>query len=331
MAMYYDDPVYGTVEIDKPVILDLLNSPCMLRLKKVDQAGFLKHFRPDEDKITRFEHSVGVFLLLKLFGASLEEQIAGLLHDVSHTAFSHCSDYLGSHDDQKKQTHQDDVFKAFVSASEIPAILTRHKIDLDYILNDAHFPLKETTLPDICADRIDYSLRTAIAAHACHDEEIQFLLQSLATDGTIWFFTSVNAALRYASLFSFLNKNHFAGLSSAVMLHTVGTVLRYSIDRGYLTHEMLYTTDDQVLETISQYALKDPKLQRYLDRMYNKATYTNDPEHYHARVFCKSRVVDPLCHHEGTVDRLSFFHTDWKNHLKDEMLPKSYSIRFSDF
>ena len=33
-------------------------------------------------------------LLIKKLGGSVEEQIAGLLHDVSHTAFSHVIDYV---------------------------------------------------------------------------------------------------------------------------------------------------------------------------------------------------------------------------------------------
>ena len=88
--MEYVDSVYGMIQIDDPAVRALIASPSLQRLKEIDQAGFLTPFRPEEDKITRFEHSVGVYVLLKLYGASLEEQVSGLIHDVSHTAFSHC-------------------------------------------------------------------------------------------------------------------------------------------------------------------------------------------------------------------------------------------------
>ena len=41
--------------------------------------------------------------------------------------------------------------------SEIPNILERYGFNLDYILDDKNFPLKERSLPDLCADRIDYA------------------------------------------------------------------------------------------------------------------------------------------------------------------------------
>ena len=90
--MKYLDQVYGENEINEPVILEIIASPEMQRLKGVDQAGYFEPYFPGVQH-TRFEHSMGVYLLLKKYGAPLEEQIAGLIHDISHPAFSHAGDY----------------------------------------------------------------------------------------------------------------------------------------------------------------------------------------------------------------------------------------------
>src|SRR5579872_5841205 len=86
------DDVYGTYNIHEPVLIDLLQSSAVTRLKGIHQGGsaYLVMKRRDN---TRFEHSVGVMSLIRCLGGSLHEQIAGLLHDVSHTAFSHVVDY----------------------------------------------------------------------------------------------------------------------------------------------------------------------------------------------------------------------------------------------
>ncbi len=85
--MLITDALYGSFEIDG-VLEELILSERVQRLKGIHQAGasFLVNSKWN---ISRFEHSIGVMLLIKKFGGSVEEQIAALLHDVSHTVFSH--------------------------------------------------------------------------------------------------------------------------------------------------------------------------------------------------------------------------------------------------
>lgn len=93
--MNYQDFAYGRADIDEPVLVELMSTAAMQRLNGILQhgiTGFLGTTRP----ITRFEHSVGVMLLARHFKAPLTEQIAALLHDVSHTAFSHVPDHFFS-------------------------------------------------------------------------------------------------------------------------------------------------------------------------------------------------------------------------------------------
>jgi len=91
--MQIHDRVYGEVQIDNPVLIELMHSAPLQRLKRINQAGVAQYVLPRKN-ITRYEHCVGVMILLKRLGASLEEQIAGLLHDVPHTAFSHVIDFV---------------------------------------------------------------------------------------------------------------------------------------------------------------------------------------------------------------------------------------------
>ncbi|MDR3150417.1 MAG: HD domain-containing protein [Candidatus Peribacteria bacterium] len=80
---------------------------------------------------SRFLHSVGVFLLLRKFGASLEEQIAGLIHDTSHSVFSHTIDYINENLDRKKDHRiQDDNHEEFVKDSSVVEISKEYGIDL---------------------------------------------------------------------------------------------------------------------------------------------------------------------------------------------------------
>lgn len=326
--MEYRDIVYGKVEIIEPVVLELLSSAVFERLKGIDQAGYFEPYFPGSSH-TRFEHSVGVYLLLKRYGTSLEEQIAGLIHDVSHSAFSHCIDYVLSEGSPEEHSHQDNVFDEYVRRSEIPTILQKHNLDVDYILDDRNFPLKEKNIPDLCADRIDYSLRGLIHFKTPYAKKVPMYLEKLKVVDNNWIFEDYESAFDFAESFKHLNDKYYSGLETAVMFRTAGDTLKYSLDRGYITLEDLYTTDNMVLEKIKKMMGADEKLSSLFERMDSGKGYSNNPNDFDVIVYNKSRIVDPLCYHEREVKRVSDINPGWKKVIAEEMKPKKYFVKFS--
>jgi len=323
--MKYHDKVYGDFEITEPVIIDLINSNPIQRLKYIDQAGYLEPFIPGSSR-SRFDHSLGVYLLLKKFGATIEEQISGLIHDVSHSAFSHCIDYVLESGSEKDHNHQDNIFDLFVRKSELPEIIKKYGYDFEYILDDKNFPLKERDLPDLCADRIDYSLRDSTVFKEIDNAD--YFIDNLIIKDNSWIFNDVSSAKKYAELFLYINAKYYSGLESAVMFLTIGEYLKYSIQKKYISVDDLYTTDKQVLDKIEPHIKIDPHLSLLFDRLNNKISYNNNPKDYDGKVFCKSRIVDPLCVHGKDIKRLSDIVPDWHNLVKNESKPKEYFIKF---
>ncbi|MDD4761933.1 MAG: hypothetical protein PHZ25_02845 [Candidatus Pacebacteria bacterium] len=324
--MKYTDRVYGNFEIEEPIILELINSPTLQRLKEIDQAGYFEPHFPGT-AYSRFEHSIGDYLLLKIYGAPIEEQVAGLIHDVSHSAFSHCIDYVLDAGSEKEHNHQDNVFDDYVRKSEIPEIIKKYNLDLDYILDDKNFPLKENDLPDLCSDRIDYSLRTAIVFKEI--ENGKFFIDNLIAKNGKWIFKDFESAKKYADLFLKLNTNYYAGIQSAVMFRTIGDYLRYALLKEYISETDLYTTDKIVLSKIESHINNDPKLKLLFERMNNKISFRNDPNNYDGKVFCKSRVVDPLCLQNEEIKRVSEIEPHWSDIIKQESKPKEYFLKFN--
>ncbi len=323
--MKYTDRVYGNFEIKESVILELINSKTFQRLKEIDQAGYFEPHFPGTAH-SRFEHSIGVYLLLKMYDAPIEEQIAGLIHDVSHSAFSHCIDYVLDAGSEKEHNHQDNVFDEFVRKSEIPEMLKKYGLDLEYILDDKNFPLKEKDLPDLCADRIDYSLRTATVFKEI--ENGKYFIDNLLAENGNWVFKNFESAEKYAKLFLKLNTDYYVGLPSAVMFRTVGDYLRYALSKNYISETDLYTTDKTVLEKIEPHIKTDSKLSMLFDRMNNKIGFRNDPNDYNGKVFCKSRVVNPLCRHNGKIKMVSEVNPSWNDIIEHESKPKEYFLKF---
>ena len=326
--MIYTDKIYGRFEITEQVIVELINCPSLQRLKGVDQAGYPKPYFVGSSN--RFEHSLGVFLLLKKYNAPIEEQVAGLIHDVSHFVFSHCIDYTLDENSEKEHNYQDSILKDFIRESEISGIIEKYNLNLNTILDDQNFPLKEKNLPDLCADRIDYSLRDAFYhGDLIKKDKLKYILDNLITIEDLWVFRDFQSARAYAGLFYKLNTCYYAGINAAVMFTTTGTCLKYSLEKRYITKEDIHTTDSQVLSKIRKHLNKDKKLMLLFNRMNNLNGFTENKENYDAHVFCKSRIVDPLVIHNKNLRRLSDKDKDWVSILKSESKPKEYFIRFN--
>ncbi len=194
------DRLYGSYEIDEPILVDLINSQPLQRLKGIAQFGV-----PDEfycfKNFSRYEHSVGVMLLLRILGANEKEQVAGLLHDVSHMAFSHVYDWI-INENGGQEEFQDHNHELFIKNSEIPNILNQSSIKYTDITNYHDFTLLELPAPDICADRIDYALREMSL-----DIGQNCLNHLIVKDGKL-VFNDLGTAKLFAGNFLKLQKNH---------------------------------------------------------------------------------------------------------------------------
>ena len=141
------------------MLLDLLDSQAVQRLQGVLQHG-ISGLIGITAPVSRYEHSLGVMLLVRRLGAPLQEQIAALLHDVSHTAFSHVIDYVV--DNHDGQSYHEEVKADYVARTDLPAVLARHGYDWHAFLDEEAYPLLEQPAPALCADRLDYFLRDAL-------------------------------------------------------------------------------------------------------------------------------------------------------------------------
>ncbi len=327
--MKYTDYIYGEVDVIEPVVLDLINCPAMQRLKGVDQHGYLHNPKNIEFNFgkTRYHHSLGVYMLLNRFGAPLEEQIAGLLHDVSHSAFSHCIDILKG--TGENQDHQDSIHDQYIKNTEIPEILEKYGLDLEYILDDSHFPLKERSSPDLCADRIDYILRDAVIFEEITPDHARDFLNNLFVENGFWIFKDVKKVREFKDLFSMMNRIYYCGLPTATMFYTVSNYIGYALDKKYLSESELYATDKEVLDNINSHLSKDEELQKLFNQMNHRQYFENNQNIFEEKIIQKSRAVDPLFLENGRPVRLTDVDTVWKEQLIQEVKPKYYYLHFT--
>lgn len=330
----YKHPTYGEIVITEPVVVELISQPYFERLKGIDQGGFKPLLVKSEVDISnfihsRYAHSLGVYNLLKKYGAPMEEQLAGLLHDVSHFAFSHCADYAIAEGSEKEHTLQDDNHDFYIeNKTNIAEILKKYGFDLHYILDDKNFPLKENNIPDICADRIDYMLQTAAVFGETDQQKLKYVFVHLKAENGKWFFDDFESAKFFAELFWTIDENYYSGLKSGAMFAIVGDYLKYAIEKKYISKDELWTDDQTVIAKISKHLSADSKLQQLWDLMNLRIGFTENNTSCDREVFCKVRRVDPFFLENGICRRVSEADEDFKDKLTKAGKSNQYFIKY---
>lgn len=180
MSTIVKDCIYRFIEIS-PLCKRFLDTHRFQRLRDIKQLGFAHLVYPSAVH-TRLEHSLGVMHLsgelidvLSKSGVSISErekslvQLAGLMHDSGHIAFSHLFDYIlkekGYDDD-----HEQRSVKLLTSINEEVKELTPHELQMvsKMIMGDTSsetrpflFEIVHNKICGLDVDRFDYLQRDA--------------------------------------------------------------------------------------------------------------------------------------------------------------------------
>ena len=310
--MIIKNPIYGTFEIHEKQLIDLILSGAMQRLKFISQQGLTRRMLPESHPFfSRYDHSVGVMLLLRKLGASLEEQTAGLLHDASHTTFSHVVDgFLG---DPSKESYQDDVHSSYIAGPWLSGLLSEYNIDPARISDFRNFSLLDKELPDLCADRLDYTLESAIMLYY---PEAQKLADSLIVKDSEIIFNSKETASSFGRMYMEFQQELWASDVIAIKYFFFAKLLKLAIEKKVLKEEDLYTDDEYAMRKLE--GSSDEEISRYLSFLYSEPKFKHNEISPQYIIRKKFRYVDPKYLENGKVLRLSENDYEYKSIIDAE-------------
>ncbi|MBY6037471.1 HD domain-containing protein [Fictibacillus nanhaiensis] len=285
-----EDEIYGP----EPVINELIQSTPVQRLKGIHQGGASYLVRADWN-VTRYEHSIGVMCLIQRLGGSVEEQIAGLLHDVSHTAFSHVIDFvLGN----ESEDFHEEIFEETLVNSKIPSILQKYGYSLESILN-GQFSLLEQPLPLLCADRIDYTLRDLYRYQYITKGEVDAFLPSLRVVDNVICIKDIHHAEWFVHTYYREVQDFFMDPLNVYGYDKLITLLKKALQAGVISKEDFMLQDEEVLEKIRRANL--PELENYIEDIISQVKLEENDQDFHIHLKGKPRLIDPSVIFEGNV------------------------------
>jgi uncharacterized protein len=282
------DPIYGPEPIAEPVLLELLGSAALRRLRGVLQHGvtaLLGITKP----ITRYEHSVGVMLLVRRLGGGLREQVAALLHDVSHTAFSHVIDHVFH--DQGTQSYHERQKEWWLGRTDAPAVCARHGLDWHDFVDDDAFPLLEQPLPRLCADRLDYFLRDGSALGVMTNTDVRAVLDHLVVRDGRMAIDDVDVARLLGARFMKADDASWSNPHELVLYELAARAIRAALEHGVVSEEELWGTDAALWQHL--HTSDHPEVMRWVRLTEGRPEFVEDTAHPTIRIRPKVRAIDP--------------------------------------
>lgn len=127
---------------------------------------------------SRFEHSIGVGLIVWHFTQSVAQSTAALLHDIATPAFAHVIDFLHQ-DHLLQESTEENTRKVIERSEEIQRILARISLTTDAVCDYHRYPIADNDTPQLSADRLEYTLGNAVNYGFADLEQVKQLYASL--------------------------------------------------------------------------------------------------------------------------------------------------------
>lgn len=282
-------------------------------LERIDQVGMhcgMEYtsfpFYKDFKKYSRYEHSLGVALIVYHFTKNKKMTLSGLFHDIATPSFAHVIDFLkGDHDKQEATEEKTSLFiqrDQVIQDELVKLSLTTKDVD-NYHL----YPIADNDSPRLSADRLEYTLHNFYNYHFASLEEIKELYDDL----TITFneegveelaFKHIQLAKKF-SLLTLKNSHVYVTDEDRYGMEYLARMLKKEISKGVIKEEDLYTTEKEVINKLL--ANSESKSSWFDFTSLDKITREDKPSSALSfKISSKKRFIDPLVLNQGRLSLL---------------------------
>ncbi|MEK7152533.1 MAG: HD domain-containing protein [Patescibacteria group bacterium] len=310
--MIITDRIYGKVEVKNPLIASLIQSAPLQRLKAISQDG-ATHFIQPIFNGNRFEHSFGAWYLSQRLKRPLEEQVACLLHDVPHTAFSHVVDFVM---DDHNQEYHDRFLKQIIMGSEIPKLCQKYDLDINKVFQKGNYYLLDNKTPELSFDRWDYFMRDGYMIGILSLTTIELIVNSAKIKNNQFYFDDVHVASQLCLATLMVSRLGYVSATSHGAWFLLANALKVALEKGIINEQDLFTTDAAILTKLK--VSDDRDIAAYLKRLKPGKEFVYAPKEeaeFYGRN--KARYIDPLVMANGQLAKTSELVVGLAQHIED--------------
>lgn len=288
---------------------------------------------------SRFDHSVGVALIIWHFTHDKAQTISGLLHDVSTPVFSHVSDFRKG--DALTQTETEGTNESIIrSDRNLDALLAVDGLRVEQVEDYHKYPIADNEIPQLSSDRLEYMFPSGMALDGSWDlpsvrrayEDLEVLRneEGLPELG----FKTLEIAEDYTRRFCMIG--HILQLNeNKLTLHLLGKIMNLAVEEGILSElDFMTKAETEIIGILDKELSQNPKAfskeRSKLARLYKtfrtmtKIEHTQTPldenEYFCINLKVKQRYINPLVKTANSCTRISETSSQAKKIIEDFLL-----------
>ena len=207
---------------------------------------------------SRYEHSLGVALIVWRFTQDEKQALSGLFHDIATPVFAHVIDFMRG-DYVRQEATEDGTARLIEEDPVIRKVLRDTGLSVRDVCDYHCYPIADNEAPKLCADRLEYTLENMVHyRHATVNDALRMyedLEVSDNEDGSPELvFRTPSLALRFAEnalkcgMFYTTDQDRYS-------MQRLSEICRDAVLRGVITEADLYKDEPYVIGRF----LSDPK------------------------------------------------------------------------
>lgn len=257
---------------------------------------------------SRYDHSMGVALIVWHFTADPAQAAAGLLHDVATPVFAHVIDFLRG--DYLKQEATEKGTQALVEGSpELQAVLRKYGLSSSAVSDYHRYPIADNDLPKLSADRLEYTLGNSVNYGFCTRETAAAYYQNLTIgrdeEGRPKLaFQSAELAKQFA-MTSIRCSRVYVSDEDRYAMQMLSELVKEALARGVITERDLSTTEPELISRLLSDAWAAGQWTKYRAYQAIRRSSKPDTEGDWRRISAKKRYIDPLVIGQGRLSAIS--------------------------